>query len=529
MLGGAVNEEDEMQAMKGSNRAGIRHRRRLLGCTAALLALAAMTVPSLAVARVKPSKVTNTYVALGDSLAFGFSEHEFNESLPTENPANFEAGYPNDYLALIDEASPYRKAQLVNYGCPGETTESLIGDNPTVLAAINKALKHVISEPVTGEAPCAYHYKDGFPLHDEYGAGQSQLEAAIATVEREKAAHTPVKTITLDIGANDELHEVAKATKEAEAAVEAKVAAIVTPEAEAEVKAKVKQIITEEIEAYVVEQVLPQALEESGGEEPALREDIAKDAAEYVANNPGTIKSLEIRDGGKYLEAHGKELKEEGERIGEELGAAYAAENAAKLHEEGEQIGLRLITEALPAEFEQIDTNIIGIGTALRQAKRLHIGKDNYHGRIVFEATYDPYGRVGGVSQEHKELEPGFNAAAAELASFETATITGSPVGACYVDAETLFNPALSIPDKGSYDEAELELIEKEEFNLANWTNMANFTEFQYEPGKFLKYGEKVKIGPHEELELDADGPDIHATATGYKEMAGQMKSTCGV
>src|SRR5579862_4539760 len=155
-----------MQAMNGFSRVGVRRDFRLLGCVAALLALAAMAMPSLAAA-MKPSKVNSTYVALGDSLAFGFSEHEFNESLPGENPANFEAGYPNDYVNLINAGS-YDKTKLVNYGCPGETTESLIGDNPTVLGAINHALRHTISEPVTGEAPCAYRYADGLPLHEEY-------------------------------------------------------------------------------------------------------------------------------------------------------------------------------------------------------------------------------------------------------------------------------------------------------------------------------------------------------------------------
>ena len=517
-----------MQAMNGSR--GILPRVcRLLGCAVALLALSAMAIPSIAAAKTKPAKVTSTYISLGDSLAFGFSEHEFNESLPTENPANFESGYSNDYLGLINENTT-KQSQMVNYGCPGETSESLIGDNPTLLAAVNKALSGKIGEPVTGEAPCAYHYADGFPLHNEYGAGKSQLEAALAMLTKAKAEHKQVKTISLDIGANDELHEVAKATKEAEEKIEAKVVAIATAEAEAEIKAKVAKIVAAEIEGYVIEQVEGQAYEESnGGEEPAFKEDIGKDAGEYVKNNPETIKSLEIRDAGHYLEEHGQELHEEGERLGEEIGEAYAAENAVKLHDEGEALGLQLITEALPAEFEQIDTNIIGIGTALRKAKKLHLGSTDYRGKIIFEAAYDPYGRVGGINKDHDELEPGFNAAAADLAAVETSTITaGSPVGACYSDAELVFNPALGIPDKESYDEEELVLIEKEEANLDAWTNMANFTEFQYEEGKFLKYGEKVKVGPHGELELDADGPDIHATAAGYKEMAKQMKSTCG-
>jgi hypothetical protein len=518
-----------MQAMNGSRGISVPRISRLLGCAVALLALAVMAIPSAASAMTKPPKVVGTYVSLGDSLAFGFSEHEFNESLPTENPANFEGGFPNEYLGLINENTS-RLTQLVNYGCPGETTESLIGDNAKTLAAINKGVSGKVAEPVTGEAACAYHYADGFPLHTEYGAGQSQLEAAISTIDKDKSGGKKVRVISLDIGANDELHEVARATKEAEAGIEAKVVALATAEAEAEIKAKVTKIVAAEIEGYVIEQVEGQAFVESNeGEEPAFREDIGKDAAEYVTNNPEVIKSLEIRDAGHYLEEHGTELHEEGERLGEEIGEAYAAENAAKLHEEGEALGLQIIKEALPAEFEQIDTNIIGIGTALREAKKLHLGTTNYKGKIIFEAAYDPYGRVGGINKAHDELEPGFNAAAADLAAVETSTITaGSKVHACYSDAELVFNPALGIPDKESYDAEELALIGQEEVNLDEWTNMANFTEFEYEPGKFLKYGETVKVGPHGELSLDAEGPDIHATAAGYKEMAKQMKSTCG-
>src|SRR5271156_6481086 len=133
-----------MQAMNGSGGLTFPRVRSLLGCVVALLALSAVTLPSIASAK-KASKVTGTYVALGDSLAFGFSEHQFNESLPTENPAAFEHGYPNEYLKLINEG--FKQAQLVNFGCPGETSESLIGNNPTLLAAINAGLKGMISEP----------------------------------------------------------------------------------------------------------------------------------------------------------------------------------------------------------------------------------------------------------------------------------------------------------------------------------------------------------------------------------------------
>jgi hypothetical protein len=509
-----------MKAMNGSGGLGARRVLRLLGCAAALAALAAMTMTSVASARVRP--VSQTYVALGDSLAFGYSQQGFNENLATgEQPTAFEHGYPNDYLADTNAASR-KPFQLVNYGCPGETTGSLIGDNATFIKELNEKARKNISEPITGEAPCAYHYADGLPLHNEYGAGESQLETTLKTIKSEKEAKTPVKVLSLDIGANDELHEVAKATKEAEAEIEAKVGKIVTPEAEKEVEEKVDAIAAQEVEAYVIEQVIPQAYEESnGGEEPAFVEDIGKDAGEYGAAHAEELHLMGIRDALKYVAAHLAELDAEGQKIGEELAGKYAAEHGAELKQEGGEIGLSLIKAALPAEFEQITTNIVGILDAIKL--------DGFKGKIIFEAAYDPYGRVGLINKEHKELEPGFNLAAAELAGLEQSTFAANShlKAVCYSDAELEFNSALSVTEKANpseYSPSELALIEQEEHQLDAWTNMANFTPFEYAPGHVLNYGESVKVGPQT---LSADGPDIHATKEGYEKMGTQMESTC--
>jgi hypothetical protein len=515
-----------MKATNGSGGLGARRVWRLRGVAAAFAALAAMTMTSVASAHKaqRVAGVHSTYIALGDSLAFGYSQQLFNENLATgENPAGFEHGYASDYLAEINKVSA-RPFQLVNYGCPGETTGSLIGDNPTFIAELNHKARRNISEPITGEAPCAYHYADGLPLHNEYGAGESQLETTLKTIKREKAAGTQVKVVSLDIGANDELHEVAKATKEAEAQVEAKVAAIVTPEAESEVQAKVAQIAKEEVELFVVEQVIGKAGEETGGVPPAFEEAIAKDAAEYSASHASELFNLGNLDAIHYAVAHQVELHAEGEKIGGELGAKYAAEHAAQLHKEGEEIGLALIKTALPAEYAQITTNVVGILTAIKE--------DGFHGKVIFEATYDPYGRVGEINKEHKELQPGFNAAAAALAGLEQGTFAANSRlnAVCYSNSETLFNAALSVTEKANpseYSPAELALITQEESNLDLWTNMANFTPFTYAPGHTLNYGESVEVSPG--VKLSADGPDIHATPTGYAKMAKQMEETCSV
>jgi len=495
-----------MHAMNGVRRASTRRLCRLLGCVVALVALAALGLPSLAAA--KPGKVKYTYVALGDSLAFGYSQQLFNENESLgENPAAFEHGYANDYLKLVNGTG--NKVQIVNDGCPGETTESLIGDNPALLAEINSLVKRRVSEPVTGEAPCEYHYTNRgseehpffLPLHHEYGGTKSQLESAIETIKVEQEAGTPVKMVSLDIGANDELHTVAKAEKEGTAEVEAKVEKLVKKEAEKEIEEKVNQIAKEEVEAYVVEQVIGQAYAETNGEEPAFRERIGQLAYEYSEAHASELSKKGVEDGLKYLLEHKTQLTEEGEKIGEELAAKYVAEHGLELVEEGERIILEIIRSGLSADYTQIDTNIIGILAELHHA--------GYHGKVIFEGTYDPYGRVRGVTkyagklvpgENHQtELETGFNEAAAALIELEQATLTHHNVGlrVCYSDAETLFNVALGNETKAAE--------EQEEANLAEWTNMANFNTFD---GK-------------------ADGPDIHATPTGYQKMAEQMNSTC--
>jgi hypothetical protein len=65
----------------------------------------------------------------------------------------------------------------------------------------------------TGESPCAYH-KVGLPLHHEYGGGKSQLESALETIAAGAAMGKPVRTVTLDIGPNDELRTVHKCEAE---------------------------------------------------------------------------------------------------------------------------------------------------------------------------------------------------------------------------------------------------------------------------------------------------------------------------
>jgi lysophospholipase L1-like esterase len=137
-----------------------------------------------------------SYLALGDSLAFGYSEAKFEELKPEENPADYNTGYVDDFAKILKIGDP--GLQVINDGCPGETTESFIN------------------------GPCAYQL--GYPLHHPYvdGPASSQLSDALAYLNAHPEAVNP---ITIDIGANDALgvikgtckREVACVVKEAPA------------------------------------------------------------------------------------------------------------------------------------------------------------------------------------------------------------------------------------------------------------------------------------------------------------------------
>ncbi|MGA9313410.1 MAG: SGNH/GDSL hydrolase family protein [Solirubrobacteraceae bacterium] len=116
-----------------------------------------------------------SYLALGDSLAFGYSLAKFEELLPNENPAEYNTGYVDDFARLLKFGNP--RLQVINDGCPGETTESFI------------------------KGPCEYQL--AYPLHHPYVGGptSSQLSDALAYLQ----ANPNTNPITLDIGANDAL------------------------------------------------------------------------------------------------------------------------------------------------------------------------------------------------------------------------------------------------------------------------------------------------------------------------------------
>src|SRR4051812_42420351 len=57
------------------------------------------------------------YLSLGDSLAYGFQPGKAKRGLP---PSGFHTGYTDVLAARLRAINP--KLEVVNYGCPGEST-----------------------------------------------------------------------------------------------------------------------------------------------------------------------------------------------------------------------------------------------------------------------------------------------------------------------------------------------------------------------------------------------------------------------
>ncbi len=186
-----------------------RSRGRVIVYAIALVALSAMLfmpgAASAETAEVEPAATpatTTNYLALGDSITFGYTEEKFNINYPNESPSYFEEGFDNFFNKDLQKSEEVGKGStIVNDACPGETSDGLIGENEAIGG-----------KPSPEYAPCAYHNVDGFPLHNSLGK-LSQLEAALSLLKEGAPAH-PVKAITLGIGSNDELAAVAKCEKE---------------------------------------------------------------------------------------------------------------------------------------------------------------------------------------------------------------------------------------------------------------------------------------------------------------------------
>jgi lysophospholipase L1-like esterase len=154
--------------------------------TRGVVALAAAATVGVSLAATLPATATPSapkpvfqgahYLALGDSVSFGYREAS---NLPTPNynkPATF-TGFPE--LVAKDLG-----LKVTNASCPGETSASLV----SVARQSNGCLTQPDGSP---------GYRAAFPLHVSYQ--KSQLNFAVNFLK----AHPNTRLVTLMVGAND--------------------------------------------------------------------------------------------------------------------------------------------------------------------------------------------------------------------------------------------------------------------------------------------------------------------------------------
>jgi lysophospholipase L1-like esterase len=122
------------------------------------------------------SAANGTYLALGDSVAFGYVPPQAVPA-PKYLVAHSFVGYPEYLAQRLDE-------RVWNASCPGETTASML-----IPGAQSNGCENSPGSPVG--------YRTLYPLHVQYQG--TQMEEALKYL----SAHKHTRLITIDIGAND--------------------------------------------------------------------------------------------------------------------------------------------------------------------------------------------------------------------------------------------------------------------------------------------------------------------------------------
>lgn len=135
--------------------------RRAVTVAAAAACAATALLSTATTAQAAPAH-RSTYVSLGDSLAYGFQPSLYAAGA---TPAQY-VGYAEDFAAMHPHMT------LANFGCPGETSTSMLT-----------------------------HCADwaSFTPHLAYDTNGSQLAAAVGYL----AAHPDTSLVSIDIGSND--------------------------------------------------------------------------------------------------------------------------------------------------------------------------------------------------------------------------------------------------------------------------------------------------------------------------------------
>jgi lysophospholipase L1-like esterase len=147
-----------------------------LALAAALLLAATIAAGTASADPVNGSDANGTYLALGDSVAFGYVP---GNAVPAPNylDAHSFVGYPEFLAQQLNE-------RVSNASCPGETTASML-----VAGAQSNGCENSLGSSVG--------YSTLYPLHVQYQG--TQMQYALKYL----AAHKHTRLITIDVGAND--------------------------------------------------------------------------------------------------------------------------------------------------------------------------------------------------------------------------------------------------------------------------------------------------------------------------------------
>jgi lysophospholipase L1-like esterase len=152
-----------------------------IAAAAVLVCCMAATLPATSAEAAKkrepPVTPGSTYLALGDSVSFGYQEPQVVPAPDYSKPAGFR-GWP-------EHAARALHLKLVNASCPGETSASLID-----ASAPSNGCESAPGNPNLG-------YRKAYPLHVRYSG--SQLAFAVSYLRK----HPNTRLVSLMIGAND--------------------------------------------------------------------------------------------------------------------------------------------------------------------------------------------------------------------------------------------------------------------------------------------------------------------------------------
>jgi lysophospholipase L1-like esterase len=170
-------------------------RRAAIAVAGTAVAIAATTAaPAIASAgthhgsakKAPPVVAGSRYLALGDSVSFGYIEANATTAPDPMKPKSI-IGYPEDVASNLG-------LKLTNAACPGETTDSFISTKGQSNGCENTPAA------TAGDPPNPTGYRTTYPLHTKYkNANQSQLAFAEAYLKK----YPKTRLVSLMIGAND--------------------------------------------------------------------------------------------------------------------------------------------------------------------------------------------------------------------------------------------------------------------------------------------------------------------------------------